>query len=610
MDSFFVIDSEHLDAVQTKLFGFSFLKGKLVTTTEELGDEYPESEGTYIYIRREGNKITISQDYVGCFGLYLYRDGDYYALGNSLHRVIDHVKGAHPITLNREYADYMLCADLCASIYLETMVCEITELDRCAVPEIDVQTGKITVSYTDYGENTVDPGTKEGLAILDSWRQKWADRIRGICSQTDYVRMDLSGGFDSREILMLFLSAGVDMNRIQVYTIADKLHTHTEDYEIATELAQRYGFKLNRPLGVRNRKAFTLQETWKLSFDAKLGVHQEMYFKEEKALERKYTFTGGGGECIRSYVPETEEAFTEKSVQRCERLYGQVPETCAEMQKSVRALFARTYQNLRTHYQEIGKPIREEEISQILYRETRNRNHFGKATLECWLAGFINLCPLQDPALRKLKLSSKNCADMSLITAILLGRYYPELAEIRFDSKKKVNPETLTFVKELCREYPAPMDGREKGKPENGTERAAEEIKKELKDRVPLPVPDAELKKAILSGPFRKQFEKAYDPEIYRIIREDMEKRKFHPLKFAYIEAGIVKILQDQNARRKMPMPYTEWLEKMSTRKPGVSAKERMDAVKNRLRGGLAYRGYRKIRHAAAVIIKGQKKQQ
>ena len=81
--SFFVLDSNHLDNAETKLYGYTFVNDKIVDNAEALNGSSPEKEGAWVYLLREGNCLTIRQDYLGCYGLYYYQKEDYFAVSNS-----------------------------------------------------------------------------------------------------------------------------------------------------------------------------------------------------------------------------------------------------------------------------------------------------------------------------------------------------------------------------------------------------------------------------------------------------------------------------------------------------------------------------------------------
>ena len=70
---FFVIDSYNLENIQSHMYGFCIpQKGILIINyyNEKGYYEEPESQGSFIMIRKKGNKIKINQDNNGCYGLF------------------------------------------------------------------------------------------------------------------------------------------------------------------------------------------------------------------------------------------------------------------------------------------------------------------------------------------------------------------------------------------------------------------------------------------------------------------------------------------------------------------------------------------------------------
>ena len=102
---FFLIDSDNLSRVHSKLYGYSIQR----TGIYEQDNLTPEAiagldgRGCYVYVEVKDGEITIKQDLNGCWGIYLFRRGDYFALSNSFFRLVDHVMFKYPLTINRDY---------------------------------------------------------------------------------------------------------------------------------------------------------------------------------------------------------------------------------------------------------------------------------------------------------------------------------------------------------------------------------------------------------------------------------------------------------------------------------------------------------------------------
>ena len=542
-ESLFVLDSEHLEQTKSQLFGYAFVDDEIVDDLQALNGRIPGKEGAYVYLYREGNRLTITQDFLGCYGLYLYRKDAFFAVSNSFLLLAEHLRESGGMTLNREYADYLLSSDMCSSAYGETLVKEITVLDRRAELTIDTAQKTLQIRYADYRENTVDPDSAEGLAILDAWRNKWAGRIRRLTSVTDNIRTDLSGGFDSRLTLALFLSSGVDMNRVMVYSKNDKQKTHEEDYIIATEIAERCGFVLNNQAYISTEAIpLSLEDILEIQFYIKLGFHKQMYYNHNRMKETRYSFTGFSGGCIREEWHENEKETIDRAVRRCEMFSGITPQERESMEQSVRNVMERSFRLIRGKYQSFGREMPDQYHSQILYRDTRGRVHFGKSMVVQYMSNVITLSPMTDPDLHRLKLSSDACPDNNYLYALIMERYAPELLTFRFNSGRGILPETLEYARKRNRTDPF----REEPREIQAVRRPPAEAKPEHSgDPVPAGVPDEVVRKAFHSPAFRNLFEKEYSTRMYNAVAADIAARTFYPMSVGYAAIAVMIILQD-----------------------------------------------------------------
>ena len=111
--------------------------------------------------------------------------GDYFALSNSFFRLLDHIKGSYPLTLNRDYANYFLVEGLASQSYSETLINEIKLTDRNSVFLLDIQTKSIQVDIKKCSEGLYSLGSTEGMSTLDSWFTTWVTIFRELKKRTD-----------------------------------------------------------------------------------------------------------------------------------------------------------------------------------------------------------------------------------------------------------------------------------------------------------------------------------------------------------------------------------------------------------------------------------------
>ena len=544
--AFFVIDSDCLDRVAEGFYGFTILASRPVRTLEELGNREPEGDGAYVLVRRNGDKITISQDFVGGFGLYLFQKDGWFALSNSFMRLVEYVKPRYPMTLNLDYADFFLAADLCSVAYGETLVKEIRSLDRCARVEIDTQSKNLEIRLTDYRENTVELSSPEGMALLDGWVTKWAGLIRNIKAETNNIQTDLSGGFDSRLTFSLLLGAGVDVSDIFVFSIHDELHTHAEDYEIASAIAEHYGFRLND--SSRLTPGIPLAEPkdiLNLSLYTKLGFHKQIYNQSRFYEKPRYNFVGNGGECIRDYWNMTAQEYTDAAAQRA----AAWPRNIApRMESSIRRILEDAFAGIREKDESFGRPLDLEELTLNLYRETRCRNHFGKAIVERSLANSITCAPLLDPMLHKLRRCDGTCADKNLLTAVICTRFSPELMDFKFDNERFIDPETIRYARELNAAYPFRNPWQER------VPAVTEELPR-ITPAVPAQTVTDIVMDVFRSPEMKGDFIPLYGPDGYETAKKDIETRAFYPLQSAYAVISVGWVRRETEVSRNLRCP-------------------------------------------------------
>ena len=103
---------------------------------------------------------------------------------------------------------------------------------------IDKKNKFITYNKIDYQEYTLYLDSKEGMDVLDKWYDKWINILRFIRSKTNDIVFELSGGLDTRIIAALWLSANINLNKIEIRSY---LRT-PEDLRIASLIANNFKF--------------------------------------------------------------------------------------------------------------------------------------------------------------------------------------------------------------------------------------------------------------------------------------------------------------------------------------------------------------------------------
>ena len=448
---FFLIDSNNLAEVKTRLYGYS-IQATGIYEEDDLTEEAAaglDGRGCYVYVENRDGQITIKQDLNGCWGLYLFRHGDYFALSNSFFRLLDHVKFKYPLTVNRDYCHQLLLNDLCSHAYSETAVNEVRLVERNAVVHIDVATRDLQTELIDYREQSIALDTEEGIATLDRWIEFWGSVMRGVAQHTNFISTDLTGGFDSRLSFIVALHSGINLNKVRIFSIKGTVHTYKEDYDIASKIADHYGFKVNLPLPTNSFLNFSIADVWNSNLYNLQTFHKSAMFPRQRKLNKLYKLTGYAGETIRNYWQCSPKKFIEN--QRW-KIKPYSPLLSQELFDSLKALTESAFYNIREKYK-IDDPDCVD-IPQWLYEETRCRHHFGKFTLFQYFENTLLLSPLLDPILQTLHFNTKECPDYNFLIAFLFVRYAPELLTFPFDSGHSIASETVAYARKLNEQFP------------------------------------------------------------------------------------------------------------------------------------------------------------
>ena len=539
-ENFFVIDSNNLKNVESHMYGFSVSKeGILTDNYYKKNKNYndPDPEGVYIMVRKIKNKITINQDFYGAIGLFLYENKEtgYFAVSNSFLLLEEHLVGKQNFTLNKDFADDFIIEGLCTPSINETLVKEITKIPSNVYITIDINQKSFNFYYIDYKENTIPLDSDEGLKIIDKWADKWGYIIRSLKKQTDNIRFDLSGGYDTRMVLALLLNSGINLNDILIYSFDDKLYVHEEDFKIASKISSKFGFKLNNLKFDDTGELFKTKDSLFVTLYSKLGFHKEFYFKKKFFYKPRFHFSGGGGEIIRGYPGKSIKKYIKVLSLNSLEIKGYEKEfhdsTLRLCNRSVELLKKKkTYNN-------------DFEISNDLYYRGRTRAHYGTSAYEFFIANIYCIQPLIDSEIKKIKLDIKDRLALD-ITAYIYVRFAYDLINFPFEGKRILYKESIQKAKYLNKKF-----GYYKRK-NNFKNYFYIDKKRKSPVSIPRDLEDNSdaikyINKIIDSNKIYYYIHKLYKDSVYKWSLEYKNKTKFHPLRHIYSLLAVAKILED-----------------------------------------------------------------
>ncbi len=513
-NEFFILSSDNLENVKTKFYGYAITNEGFIWKNPE--PQQLDGTGCYIYIHKVNDEISIYQDFNGSYGLFLYKKDDYFAISNSFMKLIEYLKDKREITLNEDYAYSYITANYCSTIYEQTLINEISILPYDYIVQINVTEKTLNFNRIDYKEKTVPIESKECLEILDKWYNKWTTIFNYLYSQTKNIQFDLSGGFDTRVNLCLLLSSNKNVESIYVNAFSDETPTFADDYKISSRMAEDFGFKLNSNIPLEKKYYFQdLKTSINLSYYVRGGFAKQMYWKNMIYIEPRFKISGFGGGIIRDFYqnPSIDSNIVNHSYRS--QKYSN------EAGRSTNRILHQTFDELsKLKNNELDKS----ELFLIHFRNTRNRYSFGTQMSEAYLTNTINICPLLDPLLNKLKINNNSKDFDYLIYCLIYLRYYPKLLEYPFEGNRKITKETVEYARNINSLQPY-----KQSKVEHIKENLNLNIKslKENSEKIKHNDQYNYLLNVFNTTKFKKMFSTYFPQEIYDTIKSSEE--KLHP---------------------------------------------------------------------------------
>lgn len=532
-EEFFIINSDNLNSIKKKLYGFGFNNSELILEDSNNFSNL-NGLGSYVLVDVDEEFINISQDFNGCYGIYLYVNEDYFAISNSFLYLVEFLKDKQPISFNKDYADSFLFSDLVSLAYGETLINEIEVLPRNYRVIINKKDASLNYDEIDYQERSIPLDSHEGIKILDSWYFKWVNIIRNLKSKTNNIEIDLSGGLDTRIIAALWLTSNIDLNQIKIRSLNLDMHCIPEDYRIASQIADEFNFKLNdnSMMGLQQYVFKDIKTIFNISNYIKLGFHKQLYWRKSKFTAPYFSISGNGGELLRSFYNLHTEEFVSNQVYRAQTYDDSLVKPTERIIKSG---LLKLQKKLNIN------DFNSKKLPERHYKEVRSRNHFGKTVAEKYFSNVFTLCPLMDPDIHKIKIGDEDLNDMRLLFILILLRYCPKLLDFEIEGGRKFDENTIKQAKCINKKYAFENF--------NVNELVSlDELEKDASnDKCNIYDPDLILKKISNSNFFEVEFKKYYPPRLYNHLIADIKNRKVVPLTNLYSALAILQVIDYVN---------------------------------------------------------------
>ena len=387
----------------------NYFYGFMITTNNKIIEEYNGEQetfnGCYFLIKKENNKLTISQDYFGCFGCYVYQKENYFAISNNLLELVKYLKDK--LSLNKEYYNRLINARETAFSLNDTVINEIKRYNGDYI--ITIVDNKLTIAKKEEKVYSINYSDERYLQILDKWYERWINVFRNIKGN---IIQDLSGGIDTRILLSISKNANMLNNvafrnkRINPNIAGSE---SIEDFTIGQQIIKHYN----------------LQELNKVLINKKINYENNFicgnsnftHSIREKPIQKLYRICGNGG--LLYHRPNT---FNNLLKVRFYNADDKLINDYNEYYNSV----------------EIPNYLQPELKDLYIYRKLLVQLRDGIKSADYYRNNTILLCPMMDPDLNMLNPNYNGC---SILPTLILKRYCKELLNFPIEgiNEKNIN---------------------------------------------------------------------------------------------------------------------------------------------------------------------------
>lgn len=546
-NNFFIIDSNNIHSIDTKMYGYCVNENGILEDSkykkEIINDKF--RCGAYVLVLANKQEIVIRQDNNGSYGLYCYKENGYFAISNSFHYLLDYLKSKCNLSINHDYAYSFFMDYLGSTSFSDTPINEIELLDKDFIVHIDKKNSTIFFERITNEDGNFRIDSKEGIAILDSWFNKWTRFFCKLFDKTKQINLSLSGGFDSRITFMLVLKSGINIKDILVSSFTDELHTHKEDYEIASSIAGYYGFPLNNNTFKNEKVNYSLEDMLNISLYVKMSANKQMYFRNNFYEEKRFYISGLGGEALRARSKIPFKEYINQKKAKTHRFTSWLAE---KAEASITYSLNKTMGKIFSKHPNVN--LDSKEFYTYLHRETDCRSHSGKSAVESYLSNVISIMPLIDSQIRMIKPSCLECDDEDLLICLLYIRYCPELLDFKFQGGRSISAKTIEYAKKLNTMYPIRIEDETQNRHDTIfsvclKDECVSKVIKINNQVVPIEAPKQYLKSVFDTSIFQKTFSIYFNEQIIKFAKSIFENTSHNPMREIYSALAIGKVVED-----------------------------------------------------------------
>ena len=525
LDNFFVITSnDDLDVIIPRIYGYAITENEIAINLKNYNKEIAvDSPGCYVQIKTDKNKIEIQQDYFGCFGLYLYQSGDFFAISNSFLFLITKLKNLE-VNINKDFLAAFANETTAILSGYETLLSEVKILPRNSYFVIDKNTKSFNIQIFHNTETNVPINSREGIELLDKWHNKWNNIINSLLKAGEYVSCDISGGKYSRAAFSCLFKDNLDLDSIQFNSSKGDVHTLSEDYQIATQISKIKKIELNKISSKSRRIRISSTQSLINSLLAKGGFHKELMC--QSFYENKPRFN------INGMVADLRDFWAIPVSEFIDDVSNRTKFNTINSRESTEKILRNTIDTIESLSPKEWFEL-EHTAKDYFYRNVRMRHQYGRVSVEFFLSNIVSLSPLLDPILYKLDQKISSQTDYDLIYAVIYDRYLEDLENVPFDSNREVISATRNESKKINQSFPFKKIEK---KIQYSVLKSVSIVSKESTD---VNTPLDSLIEIFKSEPCKELTNTVLGDEAYKHALKYLEHHKYHSYVFA---AGLVEI--------------------------------------------------------------------
>lgn len=532
-DEFFILDSENLEKVESKLYGYVITDFGVVFDYKNVSSAELSGNGAYVLVDVDSDNICISQDFIGSYGLYLFEEEGYFALSNSFVKLEEFLKEKFELSFNYSFAEALLSTEKSSFVFKETLINEISLIPRNNKIEICISNRKLEF-VEDFPKQSFDLYSREGMSYLDDWFNKWIIILRNIIKESNNFFMNLTDYSTSFVLIAMLLNSGINLKNIYINANLNKGNSSKES-EVIYSIAQDFNFIMGSD-DLKGLNIDNINIPLDFSFHTKLGFKKQYGFSN--VIYNKYFFSVNNQDLtiINNNPISNIEDFIENTTINAKKYSARIG---ANIEKYIWDNVHAVQKQLKIY--DIFSPY----FCEKYFKETMFRNEFGKNNVEDYLTNKININPLSDSCLRDIKIKD--------IVPLIILRYSPDL--LNYINSDLFDEETLRIAKKVNEDYPYERKDFEtiEGKSVESLVNPKYNLTNDIHDF---------LIKIFYSNSFKHTFLKYFSEEVYKNVTNFYLERNNHFYAEVYSIISFVKILEDiEYSKYKNYKSEIDWIE-------------------------------------------------